>query len=337
VGGVALRRQPAPRRRLRRQPGLATRVRAACGFVLSFAENSCMAPSRTSWKGFLKLSLVSVPVKAFTANETGAEVHLNQLHKDCHSRIKYQKVCPEHGELAQDQIVSGYEYAKDEYVVIDPEEVDKLRSKSDRSVNIDGFIPDDAVDARYYAGKTWYLLPDGVAGERPYALLRQGMIDNNVTAIAQVVIAGREQLVLVRPVGKMLVMTGLHYPKKVRAADEYDGELPETEFKPEELALTNTLIGATKVDDFDLKRYQDTYVEKLQKLIQMKIDGREIVAAPDHEEPRILNLMDALKKSVAEAQAKAAGLQPEAAAPGEPGEPKLAPSAGRKQKRKVEG
>jgi DNA end-binding protein Ku len=284
----------------------------------------------------LKLSLVSVPVKAFTANETSAEVHLNQLHKGCNSRIKYQKVCPEHGELAQDQIVSGYEYAKDEYVVVDPEEVDKLRTKADRAVNIDGFVPADAVDERYFSGKTWYLLPDGPAGERPYALLHHGMNENAVCAIAQVVVSGREQLVLVRPHGKLLVMTGLHYPKKVRAADEFAGELADIDVKPEEMALTNTLIGATKVADFDLQRYKDAYVDKLQKLIQMKVEGREVVVAPDHEEPRILNLMDALKKSVAEAQARAAGVEPAGPA-AEAGEPKMAPSAGRKQQRKVEG
>ena len=300
------------------------------------------APARTSWKGFLKLSLVSVPVKAFTANEASAEVHLNQLHKGCNSRIKYQKVCPEHGELNQEQIVSGYEHAKGEYVVVDPEEVDKLRTKADRAVSIDGFVPADSVDARYYAGKTWYLLPDGVAGERPYALLHRGMLDNEVVAIAQVVIAGREQLVLVRPMGRMLVMTGLHYHKKVKAAHEFEDEVAAIEFKPDEVALTNTLIGATKVGDFDLAKYNDTYVEKLQKLIQLKIDGREVVAAPDHEEPKILNLMDALKKSVAEAQARAAGVGPAVAEDGDEdvpqqGEQKLAPSAGKKQKRKAQG
>ena len=101
------------------------------------------APSRTSWKGFLKLSLISVPVKAFTANETSGEVHLNQLHKDCNSRVKYTKVCPEHGELKSEAIVSGYEHQKDQYVVVDPDELDKLRTKTDRAVSIDGFIPQD--------------------------------------------------------------------------------------------------------------------------------------------------------------------------------------------------
>ena len=300
-----------------------------------------MAPSRTSWKGFLKLSLVSVPVKAFTANESSAEVHLNQLHKDCNSRIKYVKRCPEHGDLSSEQIVSGYEYAKAEYVVVDPEDVDKLRSKADRSVGIDGFVSKDSIDPRYLAGKTWYLLPDGVAGERPYALLHKGMIDNDVIAVAQVIMSGREQLVLLRPMGRMLVMTGLHYPKKIKVVAEFEDEIADIECKPDELTLATTLITASKIEEFDLSKYEDAYVSKLKKLIQMKIDGREVVAAPDHEEPRIVNLMDALKKSVAQAQARAAGVgpadddEPEVGASGL-GKKKMAPSAGRK-KRKAQG
>lgn len=310
------------------------------------------APSRTSWKGFLKLSLISVPVKAFTANETSGEVHLNQLHKGCNSRVKYQKVCPEHGELKSDAIVSGYEHGKDQYVVVDPDELDKLRTKTDRAVSIDGFIPADAIDGIYFAGKNHYLLPDGVAGDRPYALLHKGMVENQVIAIAQVVMSGREQLVVLRPLGRMLVMTGLHYPQRVRKASEFEEEIDEIAFKPEEVALTNTLIAASKVSDFELDNYSDQYVTKLKKLIDLKVAGQEVVQAPDHEEPKILNLMDALKKSVAEAQARmvtgqgtGSGAPPAAAAPTAPvadvpaaAEGKLAPSSGRKKgPRKVEG
>ncbi|MBL8756398.1 MAG: Ku protein [Planctomycetes bacterium] len=291
------------------------------------------APSRTSWKGFLKLSLISVPVKAFTANDTSGEVHLNQLHKDCNARVKYVKVCPEHGELKSEGIVSGYEHQKDAYVVVDPDELDKLRTKTDRAVSIDGFIPNDAVDGMYFAGKAHYLLPDGIAGSRPYALLRDGMVQNKVCAIAQVVMTGREQLVLLRPHGKLLVMTGLHYPARVKQAKDFESEVEDIAFKPEEVALTNTLIAASKLPDFQLGKYQDQYVTKLKKLIELKVAGQEVVQAPDHEEPKILNLMDALKKSVAEAQARLAGVPaaPEADA-------KLAPSTGKKKgARKVEG
>ena len=288
----------------------------------------------------MKLSLVSVPVKAFTVSEASAEVRLNQLHKDCNSRVKYQKVCPEHGELKSEQIVSGYEHQKDQYVVVEPMDLDKLRTKSDRAVSIDGFIPLEAIDNRYYAGKAHYLMPDGVAGERPYQLLRDGMAKNGVCAIAQVVISGREQLVVVRVVDRMLVMFGLHYPSKVRNIDDYQGEIEEIEFKPEEVALTETLISASKIDGFDLDSYSDTYVEKLRKLIDLKVAGKEVVQAPDHEEPKILNLMDALKKSVAEAQERQAagdGVDgPDEA--GEPSDQKLAPSAAKKKRpRKAQG
>jgi len=300
------------------------------------------APSRTSWKGFLKLSLISVPVKAFTANESGGEVHLNQLHKDCNSRVKYMKVCPEHGELKSEHIVSGYEHQKDQYVVVDPDDLDKLRTKTDRAVSIDGFIPHDAIDGMYFAGKAHYLLPDGIAGARPYALLRDGMRQNGVVAIAQVVMTGREQLVLLRPHGKLLVMTGLLYPQRVRKPAEFETEVEDIAFKPEEIALTNTLITASRLPTFDLDSYQDRYVTKLKQLIALRVDGKDVVQAKDHEEPKILNLMDALKKSVAEAQARLAGgdggggeVPPAEVAPVDA---KLAPSTGRKKSaRKIEG
>jgi DNA end-binding protein Ku len=300
------------------------------------------APSRTSWKGFLKLSLISVPVKAFTANDTSGEVHLNQLHKDCNSRVKYVKVCPEHGELKGEAIVSGFEHQKDQYVVVDPDELDKLRTKTDRAVSIDGFIPAEAIDGLYFAGKAHYLLPDGIAGARPYALLRDGMRQNAVVAIAQVVMTGREQLVVLRPHGKLLVMTGLHYPARVREPADFADEVEDIAFKPEEVALTNTLITASKLADFDLHRYEDQYVRKLKQLIALKVDGRDVVQAPDHEEPKILNLMDALKKSVAEAQARLSGVEDVAAGTTDPvveaTAPKLAPSASRrKNTRKSEG
>ena len=260
-----------------------------------------MAP-RTSWKGFLKLSLVSVPVKAFTANNTAEDVRLNQLHADCHNRVRYKKVCPEHGELKADEIVSGYEFAKDQYVVIEPDELNKLRTESDKSIKIDGFVKPEDVNSIYFAGKTYYLLPDGAAGDKPYGLLHEGMVERDVVAIAQVVIAGREQLVLVRPVDNLLAMTVLSYPKKIKGIDEFSGEYERQDTTKEERALTNTLIDASSIEDFDLQSYRDAYVEKLTQLIQMKVDGEEIVQAPDTEEPKILNLMDALKKSVAEAQ-----------------------------------
>src|SRR3954462_3977380 len=120
---------------------------------------------RTSWKGFLRLSLVSVPVKAYSAAASGnGRIHLNQLHETCHSRIRYQKVCPLHGEVTSDEIVSGYEYAKGQYVVIDEDELDKLRTPAERAINIDKFVPFSTIDPLYFDGRAYYLLPDGPVG-----------------------------------------------------------------------------------------------------------------------------------------------------------------------------
>ena len=278
-----------------------------------------MAP-RTSWKGFVKLSLVSVPVRAFTAHETSEEVHLNQLHKDCHQRIRYKKVCPEHGEVKQSEIVSGYEYAKDQYVVIDPQEVAKLRKEPDRSVTIDGFITSDQIDPIYYAGKSYYLLPDGPGGTKAYGLLVRGMVDAGVHGVARIVLSGREQVVVLRPVDDVLAVNVLSYAQTVRSASLFHEDLPDQKLSKSELQLTQTLIEASRIAEFDFESYADDYVEKLQKIIEAKIEGREVVEAPDREEPKILNLMDALKKSVAEART---------------GERKLAPSARSKATRKA--
>lgn len=278
-----------------------------------------MAP-RSSWKGYIKLSLVSVPVKAFTANNTGEEIRLNQLHAECNSRVRYRKVCPEHGELRSEEIVSGYEYTKDQYVVIDPEEVSKLRKESDKAVSIEGFVEPSEIDPRYFAGRTYYLLPDGAPGSRPYALLHKGMLDKGVVAFAKIVIAGRVQLVVLRPVGKMITMSVVSYAKRVRELGDFEDELDVQETNAEEDKLAQTLIDASLIEDFDLASYTDGYADELGKLIQMKIDGEEVVSAPEPEAPKIINLMDALKKSVAEARS-ASGK-------------KMAPSSGSGSKKK---
>ena len=261
-----------------------------------------MAPPRTSWKGFIKLSLVSVPVKAYTANDPGAQIRLNQLHCECNSRIAYKKVCPVHGEVGNDQIARGYEHAKGQYVVIEDEELEKLRTKSDHSVNIEGFVAPDALDPVYHAGRTYYLLPDGAVGQKPYRLLVRGMQESGVHALAQGVISQREQLVLLRPIGDLLGLTVLHHHAKVHTSESLRDEVVDVEISDEELALANTLIGASRVEDVDLASYDDRYHARLTELIRLKVEGQEVVQAEDPEEPKIINLMDALKKSVAEAQ-----------------------------------
>lgn len=279
--------------------------------------------ARATWKGFIRLSLVSVPVRAFTAHDSGSEIRLNQLHSGCNARVKYSKQCPEHGELAANDIVSGYEYAKDQYVVIDPDELARMRQQSDKAIGITGFIAPDTIDSIYQAGKTYYLLPDGIAGNKPYALLRDGMKENGVVAFTQVVFSGREQLAVLRPVDDLLVLSVLQYAAQVKGIDEFVSEVPREKLSKEELGLVRTLIDATRMPEFKLEDYRDRYVDRMKELIRLKIDGKEVVAAPEVEEPKIVNLMEALKRSVAEAQAAAsAGTVPPVADE----EKKMAPS-----------
>lgn len=260
--------------------------------------------ARSSWKGFLRLSLVSIPVKAYTASSSGGgEISLNQLHADCHSRIRYQKTCPIHGEVTQDQIVMGFEYAKGQYVVIDTAELDKLRTEGDKAISIDTFIRPDEIDPLYFTDKSYYLTPDGPAGQKSFALLQQAMIDQNMWATAQVVMHGKEQLVLVRPMEKLLSMTTLYYHSQVKAPSSFEDELGTPDIASEEMKLVNMLVSATAEKPFDHTQYRDVYTERLTKLIESKVEGKELVAAPSEETSHVINLMDALKQSVARVQA----------------------------------
>jgi DNA end-binding protein Ku len=259
--------------------------------------------AHASWKGFLKLSLVSVPVKAYTATATGNDITLHQLHAKTHARIQYKKFAPEVGEVPGDQIVKGYEYAKGQYVIVNEEELDKLRTESDKSVRIDGFIKPEQLSSIYLGGRTYYLTPDGPVGQKPYSLLMKRMQANGVCAVAEVVISQKEQVVLLRPLDGVLAMTVLIRKDEVKPASAFKDEVAETEASEAEVSLADTLIQASTLKEFDYSRYRDLYKEKLTRLIQLKIEGKEVVQVHDPEEPKIINLMEALKRSVAEAQA----------------------------------
>ncbi len=258
--------------------------------------------TRSSWKGYLQLSLVCVPVKAYTTSTSGGgEIHLHQLHADCHSRIQYKKVCPLHGEVTTDQIVSGYEYARDRYVVVDPDELDRLRTEADKAIKIDVFIASGAFDPLYATGKKYYLAPNGPAGQKAYALLAQAMVAEDCYGVAQVVLHGREQLVLLRPQENLLVLEVLHYRHQVTQPSSLADEAPRMEVSAEELHMARTLVSAS-IADFNLEKYADLYTRKLEQLIEAKVAGQELVTPPATPGPQVINLMEALRQSVARAQ-----------------------------------
>jgi DNA end-binding protein Ku len=254
---------------------------------------------RASWKGYIRISLVSVPVEGYTASAAGqSQISLNQLHQDCGERIRYKKTCPVHGEVTTDEIVMGYEYEKDQYAVIDPEEVENLRSEADRSINVDRFVEPSEVDPLYFSGKAYYLLPNGAAGRKPYALLHRAMVDAGVVGLAQVVISNREQLVALRPVGKLLAISVLQYAADLKPVEEFERMLENADVSAQELKLAKTLIDATREDNAKLESYHDLYAERLRELVEAKIEGREIVKHAATKAPPTINLIDALKASL---------------------------------------
>jgi DNA end-binding protein Ku len=282
--------------------------------------------ARSSWKGYLKLSLVAVPLKAYNATSEGSGIQLNQLHDECHSRIRYQKTCPVHGQVSNDEIVSGYEFAKDQYVIVDTSEIQKLRPEGDKSIDIKQFIPASELDPIYDSGRTYYLVPDGPVGQKPYALIHSAMELEGTHAIGQVVISNREQLVRLRPIGKLIAMTVLTHAANVKLPAAFEDELVETKSTDKELELTRQLIQAMTSEEFDLGQYRDTYTERLSLLIQSKIEGEDLVTPPAIAEPQVINLMEALKASVERAGRTA---QPARGTPAKP-ERKMATGARKK-------
>jgi DNA end-binding protein Ku len=274
--------------------------------------------ARSVWKGFIRFGMVTLPVKAYTATASeGGGITLNQLHKDCGSRIKYQKTCPQHGEVQMSDIVSGYQYAPDQYVVIEPTELEKARSAKEKSINIAAFISPDTIDPAQYSGRTLYLVPDGPVGFKPYGLLLRSMTEQGLYAFAEVVFSNKGQVVLLRPTGGLLAMTFLSFASEVRPPTEFASEVPTIDVSAAELKMAKMLTEAMTPDSFDFTEYKDTYTERLQKIIEAKIAGKQITTPPD-DLPQIPDLMDALRKSLSDAKSTSKKKPAKLAAPSKP-------------------
>jgi DNA end-binding protein Ku len=241
---------------------------------------------------------VSVPVKAYPAIRGAPASPFHFLHADCGQRIGYQKHCPQHGAVSAEAIVRGYEYAPDRYVIMEAEELEQLRPARDKALVLEQFVPVGEIDPTLYAGRSLYLLPDGVAAQHPYGVLAEAMQRAGQGALGLVVLSSQRQLVVVRPWGRLLVLDVLHYPAQVRSHAGYAAELTSPVATEAERTLARQLLALASTP-LDWARYPDRSAEELAALIQAKI-AQQPPAAPA-EEPVVLNLLDALKQSVAQA------------------------------------
>jgi DNA end-binding protein Ku len=241
---------------------------------------------------------VSVPVKAYPAVSSATASPFHFLHADCGQRIRYEKHCPQHGAVPADAIVRGYEYAPAHYVLMEAEELEQLRPARDKALVLEQFVPVVDIDSTFYAGRSLYLLPDGAAAQHPYGVLAEAMQQAGQGALGRVVLSSQRQLVVVRPSSRLLVLDVLHYPAQVRSQAGYAAELASPATTEAERSLARQLLALASAP-LDWARYPDRSAEELTALIQAKM-AQQPPAAPA-EEPVVLNLLEALKQSVAQA------------------------------------
>ncbi len=254
--------------------------------------------ARAISSGNISFGLVSIPIKVYSATRSKS-IHFNMLHETDKSRLKQSYNCATCGETVErSQTVRGFEYARGQYVVLTDEELKALETKSDRSIEIEEFVPIEKVDPIYF-GSSSLLGPDK-GGHKPYRLLREAMLASGKVAIGRFSTRGKQQLVLLRPVEDGLTMHGLFYADEVRSFEDVElGD--EVEFKKGELDLANQLIDQLTTDAFDAGKYEDGYRAAVLEAVDRKVAGEEVVIAPKEEaREQIIDLVAALKQSLAE-------------------------------------
>jgi DNA end-binding protein Ku len=261
----------------------------------------------------ISFGLVAIPVKLYTATQSANAISFNLLHKDCGSRLKQQYICLKDGSVVErDDMVKGYEFAKDQYVTFTPEEIKALDEVGTHAVEISEFVPIESIDPVYF-DKTYYLAPDKGAA-KPYGLLTEALKEAGLCAVGRWATRGKAYIVTLRPVGDVLTMQQLYFAADVRPASEV--EVPRPEVKPAELKLARQLIDQQKSDKFDPTAYTDELRARIQASIQKKVEGQEISvseAAPEGGGGKVIDLMEALRASLEKtetARATAAQLGP---------------------------
>jgi DNA end-binding protein Ku len=256
-------------------------------------------PARNIATATISFGLVSVPVQIFSSAESKSSVSFNMLHKKCGSRVKQQYICPKDNDevVPRDEMVKGYEFAKDQYVILTAEEIKALEEKGTGTIDVQEFVPLDKVD-REYVDKVYYLGPNK-GGERAYRLLAEALGATGKAAIGQYAARGRQYLIVLRPKDGRLVMEQLHYADELRPVSEV--EVPEGDVKPMELTLAKQLIEQTSTDSFEPAKYKDVVRERMLGEIEKKVAGQEILVSEKPSEPsgKIIDLMEALKASLA--------------------------------------
>jgi len=261
------------------------------------------------WKGHLTFGLVSFPIRLFSAARSET-VSFNLLHKEDHSRIRQVIYCQtEDKPVPRSELVKGYEYEKDQYVEIDDEDIKKVAPKTAKVMEILEFVKAADVDP-IYLESSYYVAPDE-GGEKPYALLFQALRESEYYALAKIAMHNREHIIILRPGSKGILSHTMYYADEIRQVEEFRTDTSLV--KEKELAMAKMLISSLEAE-FEPQKYRDTYRDNLNQMIEAKIEGRKVVATPTAHVAPVIDIMEALKKSLAEKK-KPAMAETEAAAP----------------------
>lgn len=259
-----------------------------------------MAAPRAMWKGQLRLSLVTFGVRLYAATESSSRVSMNQLHKGCHQRLKNQTVCPVHGPVGRDEIVKGYEYEKDTYVIIDQEDLDALRLESNKVIELVQFVDEGEIDEQF-VDSPYFLGPDGPVAEEGFRVIREALKKSKKVGLGKVVLFSRERLVAIRPQGKGLLLTTLRYADELRDGRAYFEDVGNGQVDTEQVELAQEIIKR-KAKKFDPSAFEDRYREAFFEMVKQKAKGEKPVVVEEEETPSSYNFMEALKRSVDEAE-----------------------------------
>ena len=257
-----------------------------------------MALPRPYWTGQLRLSLVTVPVRLYPATTSERRIALHQIHEPSGERIRYQKVAPGVGPVEPEEIIKGFEYEKGKYVLLNEKEIDDLKLESKQTIELVRFVDQAEIDPRYYE-RPYYLLPDGEGGEEAYAVIQNALAAEGKVGVGQFILRGHSNIAAIKACGKGLLLEILRHADEVRSADAFFEDIPNIKIDKEALELGKELI-ARKSGPFEPEKLKDDYTEAMWELINAKIEHRapEVAAGPQRT-AKVINIMDALKRSVA--------------------------------------
>lgn len=260
-----------------------------------------MAP-RAYWKGFLRLSLVSCPIQLFPATSESEKIRFNQINKETGNRVRYRKVDEDTGEeVPSENIVKGYEIAKEQYIEITDDELESIALESTKTIEIDEFVPKSEIDDLYHI-RPYYIAPDGKVGQDAFVVIRNIIQQMNMVALGRVVLTSREHIIAMEPRGKGLMGTLLRYPYEVRDEKDYFDDIPDLKLGKDMMDLAKHIV-VTKSGHFEPDKFDDHYEAALRELIEKKSKGIKIEAPKERASSKVINLMDALRRSAQSEQA----------------------------------